>query len=44
MAGEELADYLFEDITKYVVDRKLDNATYSKLDEVLEAYADLYVE
>jgi hypothetical protein len=42
MDGDALADYLFEDITEYVIDRKLDSATYSKLDEVLEAYADLW--
>ncbi|MGD8931916.1 MAG: hypothetical protein PVI52_05045, partial [Chromatiales bacterium] len=42
MDGEELAGYLFNDITYYVLDRKLDNATTSKLDEVAEAYADLW--
>jgi hypothetical protein len=42
MEGDELAGYLFNDITDYVIDRKLENATTSKLDEVAEAYADLW--
>lgn len=42
MEGEALASYMFKDILEHVIDRKLDNATTSKLDEVAEAYADLW--
>ncbi len=42
MSGDELASYLIGDIEDYVLDRKLGNATTSKLDEVAEAYADLW--
>jgi hypothetical protein len=43
MDGDDLSVYLFNDITCYVLDSKLENATTGKLDEVLEAYADLWV-
>ncbi len=42
MAGNDLEAYLIGDITDYVLDSKLSSATTSKLDEVLEAYADLW--
>jgi len=42
MAGSDLEAYLIGDITDYVLDSKLSSATTSKLDEVLEAYADLW--
>jgi hypothetical protein len=42
MSGGDLEVYLIGDITDYVLDSKLSSATTSKLDEVLEAYADLW--
>jgi hypothetical protein len=42
MSGEELSSYMFKDILDHVIERKIDSATTSKLDEVAEAYADLW--
>ncbi|WP_200250223.1 hypothetical protein [Thiococcus pfennigii] len=42
MEGEELAGNLIGNIEDYVLNSKLGNATTSKLDEVAEAYADLW--
>jgi len=42
MSGDDLAGNLIGYIQDYVLDRKLGNETTSKLDEVAEAYADLW--
>ncbi|MES9942187.1 MAG: hypothetical protein ABW104_18180 [Candidatus Thiodiazotropha sp. 6PLUC2] len=42
MSGEELSSYMFKDILDHVIESKIDRATTSKLDEVAEAYADLW--